>query len=197
VTFDSEEGATHAPKAVSNNRARVAVGGEGTGPAVVRQDCFLFRGLEVVVVVVVVDVGLDFVGTADSQAGGVAALDRHEARVAVLVERRAMHLVIWDGAPDAPGGGRVREGVCVLVGNAHFDLMGMMSKSSVLIEVDPTVCLELRTLSVIFRARLCPFISPSRLCLCRFRFRLSAALPDADTDVDGRRKTSCCHRLRP
>jgi hypothetical protein len=97
---------------------------------------------EVVVIVVVVDVGVDFVGTADSQAGGVAALDHHEARVAVLVEHgRATHLVVWNGAPDAPekrAGGYVK--VCAswaMLTSILWASISMMAKSSVPIEIDP------------------------------------------------------------
>ena len=82
----TSEKAADAPEAVDDDRTRVALGREGAGLGVKREDGPFFGGLGFVVVVVVTGVGENVVGTTNSQASGVTALDYHKTWVVILVE---------------------------------------------------------------------------------------------------------------
>lgn len=81
----ASDNAADTPAAIGDNSAGVAWGGKGTGLVVKRKDRLLHREIRSAVFVVVTDAGTDVVGTADSQAGGIAVLGHHKAGFPILV----------------------------------------------------------------------------------------------------------------
>src|ERR1700683_1996897 len=91
------DNATDMSAAIGDNGARVAWGREGTRFVVKREDSPLHREIGSAVFIVVTDAGVDVVGTADSQAGGIAMLDHHKAGFTIQVQcRRVTHILVQD-----------------------------------------------------------------------------------------------------
>jgi len=89
--------ASNTSAAIGNDGVGVAGGREGTRFVVKREDSPLHRKIGRAIFIVVTDTGADVVGTADSQAGGIAMLDHYKAGFTILVQHgRVTHILIRD-----------------------------------------------------------------------------------------------------
>jgi hypothetical protein len=113
------EEATDAAMEVSDDRTRIAGGGEDSGLVVVGEDSPLHRRPVSVTVEVLADVGEDASSAAYGDAGGVVVLYDQEARFTVVIKRIwVAHQVFRNDIPkpeeaviwilEGRGGGRVR-----------------------------------------------------------------------------------------